>query len=53
MSLFNGYENEAITVIFEDDRAEIEANGWLVGNLPETLGRLRKSCATLFEGDLT
>jgi hypothetical protein len=53
MSLFNGYENEAITVIFEDDRAEIEANGWIVGNLPETLGRLRKSCATLFEGDLT
>jgi len=53
MSLFNGYENEAITVIFEDDRAEIEANGWIVGNLPETLGRLRSSCATLFEGDLT
>ena len=53
MSLFNGYENEAITVIFEDDRAEIEANGWIVGNLPETLGRLRTSCATLFEGDLT
>jgi hypothetical protein len=53
MSLFNGYENEAITVIFEDDRADIEANGWIVGNLPETLGRLRKSCATLFEGDLT
>ena len=53
MSLFNGYENEAITVIFEDDRAEIEANGWIVGNLPETLGRLRNSCATLFEGDLT
>ena len=53
MSLFNGYENEAITVIFEDDRAELEANGWLVGNLPETLGRLRSSCATLFEGDLT
>ena len=53
MSLFNGYENEAITVIFEDDRAEIEANGWLVGNLPETLGRLRTSCAALFEGDLT
>ena len=53
MSLFNGYENEAITVIFEDDRAEIEANGWIVGNLPETLGRLRSSCATLFNGDLT
>lgn len=53
MSLFNGYEHEAITVIFEDDRAEIEANGWLVGNLPETLGRLRTSCAALFEGDLT
>ena len=53
MSLFNGYENEAITVIFEDDRADIEANGWIVGNLPETLGRLRTSCATLFEGDLT
>ena len=53
MSLFNGYEHEAITVIFEDDRAEIEANGWIVGNLPETLGRLRSSCATLFEGDLT
>ena len=53
MSLFNGYENEAITVIFEDDRAELEANGWLVGNLPETLGRLRTSCAILFEGDLT
>ena len=53
MSLFNGYENESITVIFEDDRAEIEANGWIVGNLPETLGRLRNSCATLFEGDLT
>ena len=53
MSLFNGYENEAITVIFEDDRADIEANGWIVGNLPETLGRLRKSCATLFEGNLT
>ena len=53
MSLFNGYENEAITVISEDDRAEIEANGWLVGNLPETLGRLRTSCAALFEGDLT
>ena len=53
MSLFNGYENEAITVIFEDERAEIEANGWIVGNLPETLGRLRSSCATLFEGDLT
>ena len=52
MSLFNGYENEAITVIFEDDRADIEANGWIVGNLPETLGWLRSSCATLFEGDL-
>ena len=53
MSLFNGYEREAITVIFEDDRADIEANGWIVGNLPETLARLRTSCATLFEGDLT
>ena len=53
MGLFNGYENEAIKVIFEDDRAEIEANGWIIGNLAETLGRLRSSCATLFEGDLT